>query len=39
MTRSKYVNKDVKLRFFDSFSSPFLTYGLSVIHYIWEQVS
>jgi len=32
ITHSKYVNEDVKLRLFESFSLPFLTYGLNVIY-------
>ena len=32
ITDSKYVNEDVKLRLFESFSLPLLTYGLNVIH-------
>ena len=32
ITYSKYVNEDVRLRLFESFSLPLLTYGLNVIH-------
>ena len=32
ITHSKYVNEDVKLRLFESFSLPLLTYALNVIH-------
>ena len=31
MARSKCVNEDVKLRLFESFSLPLLTYGLNVV--------
>jgi len=32
ITHSKYVNDDVKLRLFDPFYLPLLTYGLNVIY-------
>ena len=39
ITHSKYVNEDVKLRLFESFSLPLLTYGLNVIHLSAGQLS
>jgi len=39
ITHSKYINEDVKLRLFESFSLPLLTYGLNVIHLSAAQLN
>ena len=39
MARSKCVNEDVKLRLFESFSLPLLTYGLNVVPVSGSQLN
>ena len=39
MVHSKFVNEDVKLRLFESFALPLLTYGLNVIFLSDTQLS
>ena len=39
MAHSKFVNEDVKLRLFESFALPLLTYGLNVLFLSGTQLS
>ena len=39
MAHSKFVNEDVKLSLFESFTQPLLTYGLNILFLSGTQVS
>ena len=39
MAHSKFVNEDVKLRLFESFALPLLTYGLNVLFLSGTELS